>query len=191
MPYEPFVERFGELALKETRSATVFPGNEFGLPPDEYGLFESYCNDENCDCRRVFFNVVSRKTNKPIAVVAYGWETEAFYRRWFGGENDPLSRKMVKEMVGLGLNLGSPQSKYANAALKLVESVLQDQNYVARIKRHYQMFKGTVDGKPVQKNVTDKRPEIAESLKAPIDAIFTEQAISKARKRHRPRNTDY
>ncbi len=31
------------------------------LPDDDYGFLEAYCNDENCDCRRVFFNVISRK----------------------------------------------------------------------------------------------------------------------------------
>lgn len=183
MFYEPFVERFGELALKETRVATVFTDNEFGLPPDEYGLLEAYCNDENCDCRRVFFNVVAKKNNKPIAVVTYGWETEEFYLNWMGG-NDSLSRKMAKEMVGLELNMGSPQSKYANAALKLVRSVLQDENYVARIKRHYKMFKETVDQKPGKLFGKVKRASTPASSPSP------ERKTPKSRKRHRPRSTD-
>jgi hypothetical protein len=35
MPYEPFYERFRDLALLETRSFTVDDGNYPGLPADE------------------------------------------------------------------------------------------------------------------------------------------------------------
>jgi hypothetical protein len=38
MPYEPFYERFRDLALRETRSFTVADGNYFGLPT-EHSLF--------------------------------------------------------------------------------------------------------------------------------------------------------
>ena len=52
MPYEPFYERFKEIAMKETRSITIH--NNPGLPDDDYGFLEAYCNDENCDCQRFF-----------------------------------------------------------------------------------------------------------------------------------------
>ena len=42
MSYEPFFERFGELARKETRSVSLRAGNQFGLPADDYGLLELY-----------------------------------------------------------------------------------------------------------------------------------------------------
>ena len=151
MSYDLFVEQFPELGWKETRSVTVLPMNSYGLPVDEYGLVEAYCSDKDCDCRRVFLNIASRKKEEIIAVVTYGWETEAFYQKWFGGIDNEISRQAVKEMVGLGLNAASPQSKYANAALKLVEDLLQDPNYVARLKRHYQMFKEKVDPKHFRK----------------------------------------
>jgi hypothetical protein len=186
MPYELFTERFPELGWKETRSAAVFIGNVFGLPPDEYGLLEAYCNDENCDCRRVFFNVVSRKNNKPIAVVTYGWESEDFYLKWFGGDSDSISRKMAKEMVGLSLDPGSSQSKYANAALELVRSLLQDENYAERIKRHYEKFKETVDGTPKPK----KAPAVPKILQTLNQRVVPEKPAPKSRKRHRPARTD-
>jgi hypothetical protein len=53
----------------------------FGLPADDYGLLELYCNDDNCDCQRVMFNVLSRKQEKSVAVVAFGWETATFYQK--------------------------------------------------------------------------------------------------------------
>lgn len=183
MSYEPFSERFGELAWKETRTVTVFAGTEYGLPADEYGLLEAYCNDKKCDCRRVFFNIAARKRNEIIAVVTYGWETEAFYRKWFGGGDDKMSRMAVKEMTGLGLNSASHQSKFAPAALELVKDVLQDPNYVARIKRHYKMFKETVDGMPKPK----KAPAMPKILQALSQRVVPETPVSKSRKRHRPR----
>ena len=185
MAYTLFVERFGELGRKETRSATVFANNTYGLPVDEYGLLEAYCDDENCDCRRVFLNIASRKREEIIAVVTYGWESESYYRKWFGGGDSEFSRMAVKEMTGLGLNSASQQSKFAPAALELVRDLLQDKNYVARIKRHYKMFKETVDGRPVRMSVSDEIPEITEFLDIPIDDISTKSPALKSRKRHR------
>ena len=187
MAYELFINKFGELARKETRSATVIANNSYGLPADEYGLLEAYCDDENCDCRRVFFNIASRKQEEIIAVVTYGWESESFYRKWFG-HGDPATVKMaVKEMTGLGLNSASQQSKFAPAALELVRVILQDKNYVARIKRHYKMFKELVDGHPVSEEI----PAVPEIPKIPIDDILTNSPVQKSRKRHRSRGTGY
>lgn len=141
MPYEPFYERFGEFAFKETRSVTIL--NHSKLPPDDYGLIEAYCNDEACDCRRVFFNVASQKRKTIIAVIAYGWESKKFYADWFR-RNDP---EIIREMQGPILNPASSQSELAPALLELVREVLQDPAYLARIKRYYWMFKEKVDPK--------------------------------------------
>jgi hypothetical protein len=185
MSYDLFVEKFPKLGWKETRSVTVPPLNPYGLPADEYGLLEAYCSDEDCDCRRVFLNIASRKGEKIIAVVTYGWETESFYRKWFGGGDSEISRMAVKEMTGLGLNSASHQSKFAPAALKLVNELLQDQNYVARLKRHYKMFKGTVDRKPVRMSVAHEIPVLPELPRIPIDEVATQFPAQKLRKRHR------
>lgn len=146
MPYEPFYERFRELAFMETRSFTI-AGDRPYLPADEYALLEAYCNDENCDCRRVFFNVVSRKHQAIMAVVTFGWEDESFYRKWYGGRNDELARMAVDEMVRLGLNSASLQSDIAPSLLAPIREVLQDPAYIARLKWHYQTFKEKVDPK--------------------------------------------
>ncbi len=140
MPYQPLHERFPEKAWKETRSFTTrgFPE----LPDDEYGLIEAYCNEPNCDCRRVFFNVVSRKKERIVAVVAYGWESRDYYVRWFGRDEPAV----IEELKGPALNSASHQSKFAPALLDAVAEILQAPVYVARLKRHYQMFKRTVDG---------------------------------------------
>jgi hypothetical protein len=94
MSYDLFVKQFPELGWKETRSATVVPMNTYGLPVDEYGLIEAYCSDKDCDCRRVFLNIASRKKEEIIAVVTYGWETEVFYQKWIGGIDNPINMRM-------------------------------------------------------------------------------------------------
>lgn len=158
MPYEPFYERFRELALSETRSFTVDDGNYPGLPADEYALLEAYCNDKNCDCRRVFFNVASRKQQRIVAVITYGWESETFYRKWYGGKDDTLARMVVSEMMGLGLNSESQQSEIAPVLLAPIRDLLlDDPAYVERLKRHYQIFKEKVDPKHFRKPDMVKR----------------------------------
>lgn len=171
MPYEPFYERFRELALRETRSFTVDEDNYPGLPADEYALLEAYCNDENCDCQRVFFNVASRKQQKIVAVVTFGWESEAFYRKWYSGKDEELARMVVSEMMGLGLNSASPQSEIAPALLAPIRDLLLDPAYVARLKRHYRIFKEKVDPKRFRPSSAAKRVEVAKPK-------------SKKRKRH-------
>ncbi len=65
MPYAPFQERFPKIAEKETRAITILNNPE--LPSDTYGLTEAYCDELDCDCRRVFFNVISKNQKKSIS----------------------------------------------------------------------------------------------------------------------------
>jgi hypothetical protein len=185
MSYELFIERFGELAWKETRTVMLREDNQFGLPADEYGLLELYCNDDNCDCRRVMFDVLSRKQNKSVAVIAYGWEEASFYQRWFGGEDSPASRIAVNEMTGLNLNSASHQSEIAPAFLEVIRWLLTDPAYVARIKRHYRMFRDTVDGKPARK-ITRLTPPVV----PPEDVDPVRIPEQKSRRRPPSRRTD-
>lgn len=142
MPYALFHSRFPELAERETRSITVLGDSVRGLPTGEYGFLEMYCDERSCDCRRVFFSVLSRAKGEPIAVIAYGWERPEFYARWLG-DDDPLA---IKQLCGPVLNFGSPQSDLAPAILELVRNtLLRDTAYVERLKTHYRMFRGTID----------------------------------------------
>jgi hypothetical protein len=107
---------------------------------------ELYCDERGCDCRRVFFYVISSRTRSPEAVVAYGWETDAFYATW-AREDDP---KVVGVLKGPVLNLASRQSGHAPAILRLIEeTVLRDPAYVARLRAHYDLFRRRLDeGEP-------------------------------------------
>ena len=168
MPYELFHERFPTIAEKETRSITIIQNPE--LPNDSYGLIESYCNEPDCDCRRVFMSVLSEKQEKVLAVIAFGWENEKFYAKWMG-DNDP---QIIKELKGPTLNLASPQSRLAPIILKLVDSVvLQDEKYIERLKTHYALFREEI-GKGSQNNDNDKNsnvisfpPKIGRNLPCP------------------------
>jgi hypothetical protein len=139
MPYAPFHERFPEIAEKETRMVTTI--NHPELPQDEYGLIELYCDEPGCDCRRVMFNVHSLQQREPLAVIAYGWESKEFYAKWFG-DDDP---EIINELKGPALNAWSRQSNLAPALLRTVTQVLQDRQYVNRLKRHYAMFRREID----------------------------------------------
>ncbi|MFB6298286.1 MAG: hypothetical protein ABEH56_07175 [Salinirussus sp.] len=149
MDYGPFLEEFPEVAKEETRQITVL--NEDGnLPRGRYLLIELFCTDPECDCRRVFLNVRHVERAQLLAVIAYGWEDRQYYREWFAegipANESVLEEKpaMLDELKGPALNTGSPQSKYAPALLEEVESVLEDDDYVDRIERHYRMFKDAI-----------------------------------------------
>ncbi len=139
MLYELFYKRFPKIAEKETRKIISF--GDPGLPDGEYALIESYCSDPNCDCRRVFFNVYSPQRREMLAVIAYGWESREYYRKWFG-KNEAW---ILDELKGPSLNTLSHQSELAPALLQKIEWVLQDGQYVARLRKHYRMFKAAID----------------------------------------------
>ncbi|MBN1492419.1 MAG: SEC-C domain-containing protein [Phycisphaerae bacterium] len=141
MPYVSFHDYFPEIAERETRTL-ILPRPTGGLPQGPYSLIEMFCDEAGCDCRRVFFYVVSSFREGPEAVVAYGWEDEAFYARWMK-DDDPL---VIETLKGPTLNLGSPQSDLAPAILDLVTKVaLTDTAFIERVKRHYRMFRDKVD----------------------------------------------
>ena len=86
MAYAPFYQFYPEIAEKETRCLIVLDDPK--LPVDNYGLIELYCDEPDCDCRRVFLSVFSEKTKKKLAIIANGWESRNFYANWLG-DNDP------------------------------------------------------------------------------------------------------
>jgi len=156
MPYVFFHEHFPEIAERETRTITILEQSSSGLPPGQYSLVEMYCDERGCDCRRVFFYVVSSlKKDKDVeAVIAYGWESPEFYARWMK-DDDP---EIITELQGPILNMSSPQSSLAPAILKIVKDIiLQDSAYIERIKTHYKMFRDKIDRKPRLKRRRGKK----------------------------------
>jgi len=154
MPYAPFHQYFPELAKRETRSVAIFERELDGLPRGQYGLLELYCDEPGCDCRRVMFIVVTPQGRDPLAVIAYGWETRAYYARWMG-DDDP---RIVRELKGPVLNLGSPQSRLGPAILDLVKNVvLADEAYVERLKTHYRLFRQEIEKRALEQRRAERK----------------------------------
>ena len=148
MPYVAFYQYFPEIAKRETRAITILRRSEMGLPAGHYSFFESFCDEPDCDCRRVFFSVVSSVSEEIEAVIAYGWESLDFYANWMG-DGDP---RTAIDLRGPVLNLSSPQSNLAPAILDLVKQVLlRDDAYIERVKQHYKIFRNRIDKKSVSK----------------------------------------
>ena len=154
MPYAMFHQYFPEIAKTETRSVTIFRDSDYDLPAGSYGFLEMFCNEPSCDCRRVFFCVVSEKSNQIEAYITYGWENPTYYREWLGFD-DPHA---ISDLKGPALNVGSPQSSLAPALLNLVrETLLRDEAYIDRIKRHYHMFRARIDSRGKTRSLQVKR----------------------------------
>jgi hypothetical protein len=153
MHYGPFYERFPDVAARETRSA-IIQDNPY-LPDGEYGLIELFCTTPGCDCRRVMFSIYRPDSRTPLATISYGWESAQFYADWYG-ENDPA---IIREMQGPILNNFAQMSPLAPCLLALVKELLRDEAYVARVQRHYRMFKAAVDAEAgLPKRRKGKRP---------------------------------
>lgn len=146
MFYQPFNERYPAIAEAETRCLLVF--NDPELPTDKYALIEAYCNEPGCDCRRVIFNVHARDRGEIVAVITYGWEKISFYEKWLGFHD----AEVLHELKGPALNTASIQSELSYILLDRIKIVLQDRNYVERLKRHYTMFKKAVESERPSRN---------------------------------------
>lgn len=127
------------------------------LPIDTYGLVDAYCDELDCDCRRVFLHVVSKNQKKILATIAFGWESKRYYAKWLG-HNHP---NMIKDLKGPVLNLASAQSRLAPALLKQIQVVLQDKSYIERLKRHYKLFKDDI--KKEAKKIAEKQAKNTDS----------------------------
>src|SRR5258708_31547024 len=90
MPFAPFYDLCPAVAQRETRTVSVMPAAKLGLPAGDYQFIEMFCDEPKCDCRRVFFSVYSSRTNQVEAVIAWGWEDQAFYKKWLGDHHSVL-----------------------------------------------------------------------------------------------------
>jgi hypothetical protein len=139
MPMIPFMERFPDLAARETRSVTV--AGRTDIPDGDYGFLELFCDERGCDCRRAMIVVLRSDTelNKIWASINYGWESLKFYKRWGGSLMDASTAK------GPFLDPLNPQTPYSPALLNLFRLLLQSPDYAQRIQTHYEIFRQTVD----------------------------------------------
>ena len=141
MPMSAFSSRFPEVGPEETRSIQVLSDEH--IPPGEYAFFEMYCDEPDCDCRRVFILVIARDMpKKPLATINYGWENKEFYAKWMHWKQD---EECIDAMKGPSLAPMAHQSEFAPHLLGLFREIVESTAYVARLKRHYAMFRETVE----------------------------------------------
>ena len=140
----PFYTRFPELAARETRCIHILQSGG-ALPIGQYAFVELYCDEDGCDCRRVLLEVTTRQApNTPLAIINYGWESVAFYTRWMHGD-----KQAGRDIANAVLDPLNPQSKYADHLLDMFRSDLMTKpDYVARLARHYEMFKQDLRQRP-------------------------------------------
>lgn len=105
------------------------------------------------DCRRVILVVVSKGSrNKTLATINYGWESLDFYAKWMGNKSD------AEDMVGASLEPFGEQTKLAPYLLELFNLLLEDESYVKRLKKHYEMFKRAIKDEHNQKKRMRAKP---------------------------------
>lgn len=124
---------FPEVAERETRTIFVFPAEETVdcLPPGGYVFDELYCDERNCDCRRVMVNVLSIETAKHVATINHAFEP-------------PTPGGLVSEQTFL--DPFNPQSEHAAELMDLFLHTLKtDGEYRRRLMRHYRIFKNAIE----------------------------------------------
>lgn len=145
MHLTPFHERFPKIGKDEYRSVTLLDGGEF-IPPGSYAFVECYCPDVKCDCRRVMLVVIEAESGKPMASIAFGFNRQ-----------EPLAGPFLDPL--------NPQSPCASEFLDLARDlVLSDRHYVARLEKHYRMFKASLRGELVGEGAKLTPGEVQERI---------------------------
>jgi len=135
MPFAQLYSLLPEVAKRETRG--IYSPRPDGTPGDGFAFVEMFCNEPDCDCRRVVFEVFQTgNTTVPVATLTYGWEPESFYREWAGFPMEPGD---IEELKGPALMRLAPQSVLADRTLDLLRELLADEGYVGRIVEHYRL----------------------------------------------------
>ena len=85
MPMIPFMERFPDLAARETRSVTV--SGRTDIPDGKYGFLESFCDEPRCDCRRVMIVVLRSDTELNKISLRGRWDSRPWLSAGDGTKN--------------------------------------------------------------------------------------------------------
>jgi len=99
----------------------------------EFHFIPRYCKDSGCDCRKSEVYVLHE--GEVVAVIDYGWETEAYYSKW-SRENENAGRCEVS-----GVTITSKNSKYDEEALLGLFNRLMNEEWKLRMISHYNSVK--------------------------------------------------
>jgi len=136
------------------------------VPRGNYAFLELYCEEEDCDCRRVMLTVIEESTPGKIwATISFGWDPP----EWVTDGSD--LEGLGATASGAFLDPICPQSEHAATFLAFFEwMITQDQAYLERLKRHYAMFKGappprSQSWQTPHSTTRAKRPSLAQKTK--------------------------
>jgi len=174
----PFVKLFPELGSRETRTAQLVDEDP-SLPAGEYAFVELYCEEVECDCRRVLIQVRPEKNpDLVMANITFGWERAEFYTAKLGGD-----AKEGQAATAPSLDPLLEQSQHADWFFRLFrDQVLTDPDYVNRLQRHYRMFKEAVQKSPFGITKEEARANVLRQLR---------QSEPQTRYQHPGRNPDF
>ncbi len=137
---EPFGLICHHMALAEARLVEV-PTTSTLAPKGRYFLWEYYCTDPRCDCRRVGVQFIEdAEPSRVMATIHYGWEKAGFYKKWSRSRDPSLWR----EMAGASLEPLGEQGPHAEGFLKIFDHIIKDRQLVAAFRRHYALVKQTI-----------------------------------------------
>ena len=112
------------------------------LKNELYSMFELFCADPKCDCRRVMINIYKGGdfSQGQLATINFGWEKEAFYKNWSPSQNP-------KELKGPELDPFNKQSNIAKELLEVFIDKIKDEDYLNNLKAHYFQFKEEINSR--------------------------------------------
>jgi hypothetical protein len=149
----PFYTRCRDTASCETCVLKIPLGHPV-IAEGSYLLVEWYCEDQQCDCRRVLLRVCRGgpdfNPNNDLVTINFGWETPEFYLRWSHGDpTDAGDREAAAMMAGASLEFLVRIPEAAGEALYdiVVKQALTDPIYVERLKQHYKTFRASAKPK--------------------------------------------
>ncbi len=137
----PLTKRCPELAASELFALDI-SNAACGLPNGRYLFLESYCASHECDCRRVFLNVLH--ADQIIATIGFGWEPIGFYYDWMGKKPDEskLMDETIRDTKGPVLEFGGYSGPHAEKMLEYFKTrLMSDSTLIGMLKRHYDAFK--------------------------------------------------
>jgi hypothetical protein len=93
----------------------------------EYVIFESYCSNTSCRCKKVIVEIAEinqnqEVTGKPLVIIDYDWSSK-------------------KTRCYPTLHEQSPKTDIASRLLKIYKDIVHNEKYLERIKNHYTRVK--------------------------------------------------
>lgn len=128
----------GEVLGASARVRTLTLARHDALPDGSYALVETFCTDPGCDCRKTM--ILVHLDRRHVSTIHFGWESPAFYARWYGA---PLDDRTLAEIKGPSIDLNSPDLVPPDAMLALFSALL-DARYLEHLRTQYTRFRAAL-----------------------------------------------